>query len=99
MTDDAPYQPLRTGGKTVVMSMRIPVGLRDLMIEDLDAVGDYNNLNQWIQQAIREFLVKRRALRQSDDQQRGSVLPGFVPGGDSIEATRNPPAVDGMSAS
>ena len=70
MTNDAPYQPLRTGGKTVVMSMRMPVGLRDQMIEDLETSGDYNNMNQWIQQAIREFLIKRKALRQGQDPNR-----------------------------
>ena len=70
MPNDAPYQPLRTGGKTVVMSMRIPVGLRDQMIEDMEVSGDYNNMNQWIQQAIREFLLKRKSQRQDQGGNR-----------------------------
>ena len=72
MTTDTPYQPLRTGGKTVVMSMRIPVGLRDQMIEDIEMSGDYNNMNQWIQQAIREFIVKRAEQRKKASE-RGRI--------------------------
>ena len=52
------------------MSMRIPVGLRDQMIEDMEVSNDYNNLNQWIQQAIREFLLKRKSQRQDQGGNR-----------------------------
>lgn len=77
MTKDAPYQPLRTGNKTVIMSMRIPEGLRDQMIEDMEMSGDYSNMSQWVQQAIRDFLVKRRMQRQNKDGNReGSSCAG-----------------------
>lgn len=90
MTNDAPYQPLRTGNKTVVMSMRIPIGLRDQMIEDMETTGDFNNLNQWIQQAIREFIVKRKEQRRKESE-RLHGFPGFFAGGRIDRSIRGTP--------
>ena len=63
MGDKTKFQPVTVHRDSVIMTIRIPVGMRDRIVEDIETQGDYNSMNQWIQQAIREFMAKRAELR------------------------------------
>lgn len=64
MADNSKFQPVTVHRDSVVMTIRIPVRMRDQIVSDIETVGDYNSMNQWIQQAIREFYLRRVDMRK-----------------------------------
>lgn len=47
-----------------VMSIRIPLGLKNQIIEDMQTVGDFDSMTAWLQAAAREFLKSRKDERE-----------------------------------
>ena len=46
------------------MSIRVPLGLKNQIIEDMQTVGDFDSMTAWLQAAAREFLKSRKDERE-----------------------------------
>ena len=44
---------------SVVVTIRLPMGLMEAINDDIESTGDYNSRSQWIASACRAYLTQR----------------------------------------
>lgn len=47
-----------------VYSIRLPLGLQEQIVDDMQTIGDFSTLTSWLQAAAREFLKMRKDERE-----------------------------------
>lgn len=54
---------MKSYSESYLLTMRVPVKLREKIVEDIELEGDFTSISQWMQAAAREFLESRENKR------------------------------------
>lgn len=63
-----------------VLSIRLPLGLKKQIIEDMQTIGDFATMTSWLQAAAREFLASRKDERERLGGGGGRLIDCLIPG-------------------